>query len=136
MAARCPICTQELEDVGAVRRHTEAVHGMAPSGDGWSSLPGPSGEPGWRPDPWNSNSLRYWDGQQWSGKTAAIGSVTDEAAPQQHKRWWGHHPKSPDAAAQPGPAGVGAPPAAAVPPGAPYQAGPPAAPYPAAPPAL
>src|ERR1700730_2013202 len=90
MAARCPICTQELEDANGVRRHTLVAHGVvAGSASGaWSTLPGPSGQPGWHPDPWNSSSLRYWDGEQWSGKTAPIGSAPEEAVVE-HKRRWG-----------------------------------------------
>jgi hypothetical protein len=60
MAARCPMCTVELEDVNAVRRHTLVEHGLstAPEAGGWTPVSGPPGEPGWHPDPWNTSSLR------------------------------------------------------------------------------
>jgi len=41
---------------------------------GPTAEPGQPGEPGWHPDPWNAASLRWWDGTQWSGKTAPIGT--------------------------------------------------------------
>jgi len=78
MAARCPICTTEMDDVDAVRRHTLIVHGKATeaSDDGtWSSVPGPGGQPGWQPDPWNHTAVRWWDGTQWSGRTAPLASA-------------------------------------------------------------
>jgi hypothetical protein len=85
MAARCPICTTEMDDVDAVRRHTLVVHGKATAaseGGTWASVPGPEGEPGWLPDPWNHTALRWWDGTQWSGRTAPLASaeVAEEIA--------------------------------------------------------
>jgi hypothetical protein len=85
MAARCPICTTEMDDVDAVRRHTLIVHGKTTAdsdGGTWSSVPGPEGEPGWQPDPWNHTALRWWDGSQWSGRTAPLASpeVAEEIA--------------------------------------------------------
>lgn len=78
VAARCPICTMELNDVDAVRRHALIDHGLtaeSTGGGGWMTVPGPAGEPGWQPDPWNSAAMRWWDGQQWSGRTAPLGSA-------------------------------------------------------------
>jgi len=74
MPARCPICSMELADVNAVRQHTRAEHSTGPDQDtsqGWVSVAGP-GPAGWYPDPWNSRSQRYWDGTQWSGRTAPL----------------------------------------------------------------
>ncbi len=117
MPARCPICTQELEDANAVRRHTLVTHGGAAetAGGSWSSLPGPAGEPGWHPDPWNSTALRYWDGEGWSGRTAPLGGAPqEEAAPR--KRWGGRSVAA--TARPPAPAPTWAPPPVATTPAA------------------
>src|SRR5580704_13049379 len=99
MAARCPICTTEMDDVDAVRRHTLVVHGKATAaseGGTWASVPGPEGEPGWLPDPWNHRALRWWDGTQWSGRTAPLASaevaeeIASAAAPARAGGWRGH----------------------------------------------
>ncbi len=95
MAARCPICTQELENVRAVRRHAAEAHGVPGSEDEWSPLPGPEGQPGWYTDPWNSNALRFWDGHQWSGKTAVPGEVPEGPVMPEQKRRWGRGPAAP-----------------------------------------
>jgi len=75
-----------MDDVNAVRRHTLVEHGVStaepggPAGE-WSSVTGPAGQPGWHPDPWNASGLRWWDGAQWSGQTAPIGTSPPGEAP-------------------------------------------------------
>lgn len=45
---------------------------------GWAPAAGPGPE-GWYEDPWNSKFQRFWDGKQWSGKTAPAGTHADGA---------------------------------------------------------
>lgn len=77
MAAKCPVCEREFDDVDAVRRHTKEDHGLSAGGKdkqgSWTPVAGP-GPAGWYADPWNANFQRFWDGKQWSGKTAAAGT--------------------------------------------------------------
>lgn len=88
MAARCPICTQELEDAKAVRHHAQDVHGVPATAE-WSSMPGPGEQAGWYQDPWNASALRFWEGNMWSGKTAARGTVPEGPTPtEKPKRHW------------------------------------------------
>lgn len=76
MVAKCPVCDQEFPDVDAVRRHTRDDHGLSPGRDragSWAPVAGPGPE-GWYADPWNAKFQRWWDGKQWSGRTAAAGT--------------------------------------------------------------
>jgi Domain of unknown function (DUF4328)/Protein of unknown function (DUF2510) len=34
----------------------------------------PGAPPGWHPDPWAAATLRYWDGQQWTGHVSGMAS--------------------------------------------------------------
>ena len=45
---------------------------------GWAPAAGPGPE-GWYEDPWNAKFQRFWDGKQWSGKTAPAGTHADGA---------------------------------------------------------
>lgn len=76
MAAKCPVCEREFLDVDAVRRHTAAEHGLTNNKDqigSWAPVAGPGPE-GWYADPWNAKFQRWWDGKQWSGRTAPAGA--------------------------------------------------------------
>jgi len=76
VAAKCPVCEREFTDVDAVRRHTAADHGLTSGKEKpgtWAPVAGPGPE-GWYADPWNAKFQRWWDGKQWSGRTAAVGT--------------------------------------------------------------
>ncbi|GAC1518072.1 MAG: hypothetical protein NVS1B12_08890 [Acidimicrobiales bacterium] len=82
MAAKCPVCEKEFVDVDTLRRHTADDHGLSGTGAGgkaqvgsWAPVAGPGPE-GWYADPWNAKFQRWWDGKQWSGRTAPAGTHT------------------------------------------------------------
>ena len=53
--------------------------------------------PGWYPDPWGGQGLRWWDGSGWSehvqgqpgpGMSAGVGMRQSMASAPQLRRWW------------------------------------------------
>lgn len=50
---------------------TAAIAGGATAGDATTDSP-----PGWHPDPWEVASLRYWDGNQWTGHVSGMRGIS------------------------------------------------------------